>query len=396
MLRQVSHADVIEAWVGQTQAAISFLPPESSLEPAYTTKRCTQAYSFYQNVFENRIFKKFMLQHAGTSFVNKLEGIIKRQKIATRSPLESSLIIQDLTHSSYVVPNRDALIQIARRYGVKYDIPIIVACPEEVYDILEAFKRRERGVCPYLGIVLTDGMFPDSAIPALFYFGENSTTNTKIVECALCDGHGFNKDNVPINEFYDEVIDTFMQLNLDSLFLNKTIWQFDQFSGRNRAIVFLRNALIDLQYRKITLSLQDILKEYTDDNGFNFSNLPPQWIYTEQRNSNLDEEINITRDLYSRTLVDGAPKPMQTIYEFRQKYQHQVTLQCTLNLAKRNFIQIFKCIVPPEGVQIEAHEDSCQIVFQVNEFAFGYLYNKGNRYKEKYLASRMIAFTQAV
>ncbi len=368
-------------WNELALVSASLSAKTEDLKPNYIKKiyDCKRSMEIGQSNDHSYLFKTIK-KIMGTPFERKISSILKINRM-TRKP-KSEMTITNLTHRSLTLPNLDAMKLIAHKYARKYQIPIMVSKLEEVFDIFECFKLQSRNRNFYIGIVIMDDRHPDHAVALLSHFGLHEETQTPLIECALMDSFGFIDNEQPLHPLYKKTIKYFEQIQLNRLYLSVSQCQSLPYLGPTRAIVLLRNVLLDLQYSNSSQPLHALLQEYLIEGTCYFEELPPQWSYTDQRVDNRGDDLAVTRDFFSRSFcgnINKSEKPL-SLEDFRIQHQSKVVTECALTLKGINLLQKFNNISIPKGFTLRYNSPSeCTVVFKVTETSFGYLFKKALR-----------------
>lgn len=373
-----------DIWKEVTQLSKSLFPSESLMEPAYINRKYKDTISI-DNAFASGYFKSFIESHQNTLFEKKLSGLARRHQTSKKHT--AHMMVTNLTQTTFTFPNIDALKLNAKKYAEKYEIPIIVSKLGEIPELLDQFKNKNFGSGFYIGVVVVYPEDEDHAIPVLCYFGKNEETQLPFIECAIMDSFGMNSQYQPIDELYTKTIEHFRGFEINRIFLSAYACQFFPYLGPTRAIVLLRNMLLDLKHAESSRPLSVLLKDYLVVDTPYLASLPPQWSYTDEIADKRGMRLLVIRNLFSKSIIRIDDCQIMksdipfTLYDFRAKYQKKVTKKCQLTINNCNFLQIFNNINLPPEVKIffDADNNASTIFFRVELFTFGYLFNKGSR-----------------
>lgn len=229
---------------------------------------------------------------------------------------------------SYIwMPDRAALQVMALKFHQKYGVLIRETTVDNLQSLLNEIDDTIEGP-QSIGIIVS--MESDSeyvhALPLIIYLEKKDSTGQRALEILIADTLGrshllYYRTKYRVNEFVKKY-------NYAKIYSSTGIRQFDTFSCRIGAIMFLKRALMALQRSPDNLDehaseggLENYLKKhatFNEEDDFLVDHLPPTFDASEQI-SNKRADRDTTLDSRHRT----NKKPI-TIGQLRQRHQEEV------------------------------------------------------------------------
>lgn len=356
-------------WSAITDHSIKLLKKEEDLRPVYTEIRHKiKETVVFQDISENRLLMKFLQDNEARPFIRKLSEKLSERRPTDELP-EMQFTVKDFTHRQYFLPNRDAIERIAHHYSKKYEIPLVVSNLENIQRIINHFKGLTQTL--YFGIVVYEEEHSDHAIPILCYL-EVQEQSELLFECAIMDSLGVDEKDQACHLLYQKTLDRLNEIEKQRQFMSINRSQFLPYLGATRSLTLLRNALLYLKGKKEALPLHFYLNDFLKKETNQLIDLPAQWSYTDQRQETRGDELQVIRNIFRESLGD-----------FRKKYQKEVKLECVLDIFGENAVEK---INPKHKTNRLASgcfgPHTFQLYFVINQFTFGYLFEKARRNKE--------------